>query len=83
MTQPDYDQVTKITIDAWKQAGSPDQMSGNTKLEGHSFGFLIEYDNDGITDISIYDRPMDEVEDIGNPAHEAAIWTQEPNDPNP
>lgn len=76
MIKPDYDEVPNQTVRNRRKAGAPDCMSGNTTRDGRDYGFLIEPSpDDGITDVSIYDLPIDEVPDIGSPSREIAITT--------
>lgn len=70
---PDYDVIAQDAYRLWQAAGQPQTLPGDISTTHGTFGFIAETDDGTFCDISLYDHPLNDVEDIAVTAHEATI----------
>ena len=74
-TTEQWDEIARALRDKWHRA-DPDpegSLVGDHTHDGRQYGFVMEVEDGEFLDVSIYDRGLGEVEDIGSPAYEAAF----------
>lgn len=70
---PDYDAIAQDVHRLWEAAGQPPTLPGDISTTHGTFGFIVETDDDVFCDISLYDQPLNDVEDIADTTHEVTI----------
>ena len=70
---PDYDEIAREAHRRWQDAGQPEHLPGDIQTAGGTFGFIAETEDETFCDISVYDRPLNDVEYVANTTHEATI----------